>query len=80
MTAATTMMGYSMSKTITAAAVLRLVQEQKVDLDVPVPDYIGMLPYKAGITARQLLSHTSGSAQSDSPAVGASGNTSSAVR
>jgi CubicO group peptidase (beta-lactamase class C family) len=60
MTSATTMMGYSMSKTVTAAAVLRLVQEQKVGLDVPVTEYIGALPYTARITVRQLLSHTSG--------------------
>ena len=60
MTSATTMMGYSMSKTVTAAAVLRLVQEQKVGLDVPVTEYIGALPYKGRITVRHLLSHTSG--------------------
>ena len=60
MTAATTMMGYSMSKTITAAAVMRLVQEQKIGLDVPVTEYIGALPYTATITVRHLLSHTSG--------------------
>ncbi len=37
------MMGYSMSKTVTAAAVLRLVQEQKVGLDEPVQRYVGTL-------------------------------------
>ena len=60
MTVATTMMGYSMSKTITAAAVLRLVQQQKVALDAPVTDYVGSLPYDAPITIRHLLTHTSG--------------------
>jgi len=60
MTAATTMMGYSMSKTITAAAVMRLVQERKIGLDVRVTDYIGRLPYQGSITVRHLLSHTSG--------------------
>jgi len=51
MTAGTTMMGYSMSKTITAAAVMRLVQDRKVELD---------LSYDADIAVRHLLSHTSG--------------------
>src|SRR5436190_19503929 len=60
MTPATTMMGYSMSKTITAAAVMRLVQERKVGLDVPASDYTGELPYKGRITVRHLLTHTSG--------------------
>jgi CubicO group peptidase (beta-lactamase class C family) len=60
MTAATTMMGYSISKTITAAAVMRLVQDQKVGLDSPIREYVGTLPYNGTITVRQLLSHTSG--------------------
>ena len=60
MTAATTMMGYSMSKTITAAAVMRLVQDRKIGLDHSASKYVGTLPYGATITVRQLLSHTSG--------------------
>jgi CubicO group peptidase (beta-lactamase class C family) len=60
MTSATTLMAYSMSKTITAAAVMRLVQDQKIGLDVPVIEYVGPLPYDERITVRHLLSHTSG--------------------
>jgi CubicO group peptidase (beta-lactamase class C family) len=60
MTAATTMMGYSMSKTITAAAVMLLVEHEKIDLDRAVTEYVGTLPYDAVITVRQLLTHTSG--------------------
>jgi D-alanyl-D-alanine carboxypeptidase len=60
MTAARTMMGYSMTKTVTAAAVMRLIQDHRIGLDAFVPDYIGALPYGTGITIRHLLSHTSG--------------------
>jgi D-alanyl-D-alanine carboxypeptidase len=59
--AATTMMAYSMSKTITAAAVLQLFEAGRVGLDEPVERYLGSLqPYGPVVTIRQLLSHTSG--------------------
>jgi len=58
--AGTTMMAYSMSKTITAAAVLRLVEAQKVELDDPIDVYLESQPYGPDVTVRQLLSHTSG--------------------
>src|SRR5215831_8972990 len=59
MTAATTMMAYSMSKTITAAAVLQLVALDKVGLDDAVEKYLPT-PYGQAITIRQLLAHLSG--------------------
>jgi CubicO group peptidase (beta-lactamase class C family) len=60
MRAQTTMMAYSMSKTITAAAVLQLVESKRVALDDPVARFIDWQPYGSEITVRQLLSHTSG--------------------
>jgi D-alanyl-D-alanine carboxypeptidase len=60
MDAATTLNAYSMSKTITAAAVLKLVQAQAVGLEEPVARYLPSMPYGPAITIRQLLSHTSG--------------------
>ena len=60
MNAATTLMAYSMSKTLTAAAVLQLVQAEKVRLDETIDHYIDWHPYGPGITIRHLLSHTSG--------------------
>ncbi len=60
MDSGTTMMAYSMSKTITAAAVLRLVDAGRVGLDDPVTRYVDSVPYGTGITVRELLSHTSG--------------------
>jgi len=55
----TSMMAYSMSKTITAVAVLQLVESGKVALDDPLDAYVDDMPYR-GVTVRQLLSHTSG--------------------
>jgi CubicO group peptidase (beta-lactamase class C family) len=61
MDAATTMMAYSMSKTITAAAALQLVDTGRLELDDPVERYLGSLqPYGPAVTIRQLISHTSG--------------------
>jgi D-alanyl-D-alanine carboxypeptidase len=60
MDAATTMMAYSMSKTITAAAVLTLVETGRLGLDDPIDRLLDANPYGATITVRQLLSHTSG--------------------
>ena len=60
MLAGTTMMAYSMSKTITAAAVLQLVEAGRLRLDDPVARYLDWQPYGGAITIRQLLSHTSG--------------------
>jgi len=49
----------SVSKTFTAAAILRLVQEGKIGLEDTVTHFITGLPYE-GITIRHLLNHTSG--------------------
>lgn len=60
LTSATTMMAYSMSKTITAAAVLQLVEAQKVGLDDRIDVHLESQPYGPDVTVRHLLSHTSG--------------------
>jgi D-alanyl-D-alanine carboxypeptidase len=61
MDSVTTLMAYSMSKTITAAAVLQLVATGAVALDGPIGTYLGTpAPYDAAITVRQLLDHTAG--------------------
>ncbi len=49
----------STSKTFTAVAILRLVQEQKLSLDDSIQKFFPGLPYP-GITVRMLLSHRSG--------------------
>ena len=67
--AETTLMAYSMSKTITAVATLQLVEAGRVRLDEPVERYVGALPYGPLVTVRPLIAHTSGS-ESDSPTRG----------
>lgn len=49
----------SISKTVTAVAVLRLVDQNKLQLDEPVGLYLKGFPYQE-ITVRNLLSHRSG--------------------
>ncbi len=60
MEAATTLMAYSMSKTVTAMAVLQLVQTGKLGLEDRLEATVPASPYGPEITIRELLSHTSG--------------------
>ena len=51
----------SLSKSITATAVMKLVQTGKIDLDAPIQKYCPAFPQKPWpITTRELLSHQSG--------------------
>ena len=55
----------SISKSLTAATVLALIEEGLVELDAPVADYlgpnwVGQHAYASEITVRQILGHTSG--------------------
>lgn len=54
-----TMAAFSMTKTITAIAVLQLVEKQVITLDDKVSRYVKH-PYNSDITIGQLLNHTSG--------------------
>jgi D-alanyl-D-alanine carboxypeptidase len=56
----TTMMIYSMTKTITAAAVLQLIEAGKAALNDSVSRYLDDIPYGDEVTIRHLLSQTSG--------------------
>ncbi len=49
----------SVSKQFTAAGILLLKQQQKLDLDDAITTYLPELPY-TNVTIRQLLNHTSG--------------------
>jgi len=59
-TSATTFNAYSVTKTFTAAAVVKLALQHKIDLDKPVDTYINNLSIKNGPTVRQTLQHTGG--------------------
>ena len=51
----------SITKQITAAAVLKMVEEGKVNLDAPISRYVDELPKAwAAVTIEQLLNHTGG--------------------
>jgi CubicO group peptidase (beta-lactamase class C family) len=58
----------SVAKTFTAAAVLKLKEQDKLDLDDPVTKYLPELSYK-NISLRQLLTHTSGVLEYQSPEI-----------
>src|SRR5581483_3105448 len=62
----------SISKTINALAILRLVAEGSLDLDAPVNDHLvgwklpdNVFTEKRGVTVRLLLSHTGGTTVTD---------------
>jgi D-alanyl-D-alanine carboxypeptidase len=61
MTSDTTMMAFSMTKTVTAAAILRLVERGQLHLDTLLDEFVPDTPYAGnGITIRHLLAHTAG--------------------
>lgn len=61
MTTATRLRIASISKTFTAATVLQLVEEGKIDLNAPISTYLPkVLPNGNTITVRNLLQHTTG--------------------
>ena len=57
---ATPQMAYSVSKIVTAVAVLQLVDEGQLELDAPLNRYFSAHPYGERVTIRTLLAHTSG--------------------
>ena len=51
----------SISKPLTAVAILQLAERGEVDLDKPIADYVPLLPdYMRPVTVRQLMTHTNG--------------------
>lgn len=61
MTGDTTLMAYSMTKTITAVAVLQLAERGRLALDDPLDRWVPGTPYAGQpITVRHLLTHTAG--------------------
>ncbi len=60
MTSHTHLLAYSMTKTLTAAAILRLADQGRLHLDDKANDYLDVNPYGTSVTIRQLLAHTSG--------------------
>jgi CubicO group peptidase (beta-lactamase class C family) len=50
----------SVTKTLTAAAIMQLREQGLIDLDAPVSDYLDYFPAEFPITVRHLLTHSSG--------------------
>jgi CubicO group peptidase (beta-lactamase class C family) len=71
----------SISKSITAAAVLRLVEQKKLALDAELSKYFDKLPPAAkGVTVRHLLGHTAGLPPAGNLSEGAQTHRDSAAR
>lgn len=51
---------YSLTKTFTAAAVLRLIDQRKLGLEDPLLKYVPESPYGPNVRIRHLLAQTSG--------------------
>jgi D-alanyl-D-alanine carboxypeptidase len=51
---------YSVTKTLLAVAALRLVEEERLDLDGPIQATLPEVPLRQPVTVRQLLNHTGG--------------------
>jgi D-alanyl-D-alanine carboxypeptidase len=56
----TTFNAYSVTKTFTAAAVLQLVEQGRIELDRPIAQYCDRWPQSGAATVRQTLLHTAG--------------------
>ncbi|WP_307793773.1 serine hydrolase domain-containing protein [Actinotalea soli] len=64
----------SVSKVVTATAVMQLVERGEVDLDTDVEQYTGLdLPHEHPVTLRHLLSHTPGYEERAAGLIGAPG-------
>jgi D-alanyl-D-alanine carboxypeptidase len=57
---ATTFHGFSVTKTVTALALVQLAEGGLVDLDAPADRYLEDMPYGPAITVRHLLAHSAG--------------------
>jgi len=51
---------FSVTKTFTALSVLQLVEQNKIELDNPVIEYLPQFSYSSDITVKNLLNHSSG--------------------
>ncbi len=56
----TTYKAYSVTKTFTALAILRLAEQKKLTIDDSVANYLNGPPFLSEITIRQLLAHSAG--------------------
>ncbi|MFC1539262.1 serine hydrolase domain-containing protein [Candidatus Latescibacterota bacterium] len=60
LTHATTFNAFSVTKTLTALAILQLAENRKLNIDDPVRKYVSLFPYETDFSIRHVLNHTSG--------------------
>jgi CubicO group peptidase (beta-lactamase class C family) len=51
---------YSLTKTFTALAILQLAEQQKIDIRLPIINYLPQFPYPPEITVEQVMAHSAG--------------------
>jgi D-alanyl-D-alanine carboxypeptidase len=56
----TTYNAFSVTKTFTALAILQLAENGRIDINMPVTQYLSGFPYGKEITVRHLLAHSAG--------------------
>jgi D-alanyl-D-alanine carboxypeptidase len=56
----TTYHAFSITKTFTALAILQLAAQQKIDIRLPIINYLPHFPYPSEITVEQVMSHSAG--------------------
>lgn len=56
----TTYNAYSITKTFTALSILQLAEQNKIDINQPIKNYLPEFPYSSEITIRQLMTHSAG--------------------
>jgi D-alanyl-D-alanine carboxypeptidase len=56
----TTYHAYSITKTFTALAILQMANRHKIDIRLPVANYLPQFPYPSNITVEQVMSHSAG--------------------
>jgi D-alanyl-D-alanine carboxypeptidase len=56
----TTYHAFSVTKTFTALAILQLAEQQRLDIRLPVINYLPQFPYPPEITIEQVMSHSAG--------------------
>ena len=56
----TTYNAYSVTKTFTALAILQLAEQEKLDIEHPIKNYLPEFPYPMEITIKQLMNHAAG--------------------
>jgi D-alanyl-D-alanine carboxypeptidase len=56
----TTYHAFSVTKTFTVTAIMQLAEQQKIEIKLPIINYLPQFPYPPEITVEQIMSHSAG--------------------